>query len=204
MELFEAIKERHSCRAYLPDEITDEQIKQIIESARLAPSSKNAQPWKFVCIKSVEIIKHISKMLKDYYLKNKDNTNKISKNCSAYATAKIMEEAPAIILIYTDKDDLTFKGFEESVSVLSIGAAIENMMLAATDLELGCLWIADTNYIHTEIERYILEHFKGTQYENFLNEKNILISTMTVGKIAEPRFNRPRKSIDDILCIINN
>ncbi len=67
MTLDEIIKERHSCRTYLPYGISDDTIKQIVEAGRLAPSAKNAQPWKYVCIKTdfknVEASKDIANLM---------------------------------------------------------------------------------------------------------------------------------------------
>ena len=69
MELKQVIKERHSCRSYLPTPISNEVIKEIVESARLAPSSKNAQQWKFVCITTDKESKDIAMFLQNIILK---------------------------------------------------------------------------------------------------------------------------------------
>lgn len=46
MDLTTALRERHSCRAFLPKTPTRESILNAVESASTAPSSKNGQPWK--------------------------------------------------------------------------------------------------------------------------------------------------------------
>ena len=51
MPVIEAIRDRRSIRKYKADKIKDEDILQIIEAARLAPSGSNTQPWKFIIIK---------------------------------------------------------------------------------------------------------------------------------------------------------
>lgn len=80
MELKEVIKSRHSCRTFLPTTISNEIIKEIVESARLAPSSKNLQQWKFICIKTEKQSTDIAKLLQEYYIKNKDNPEKLKGN----------------------------------------------------------------------------------------------------------------------------
>lgn len=45
MEVSEAIKNRHSCRAFLDKPVKQEIILQILEIARFAPSGVNTQPW---------------------------------------------------------------------------------------------------------------------------------------------------------------
>ncbi|MBU2702793.1 nitroreductase [Sporomusaceae bacterium BoRhaA] len=48
----EQIKMRRSIRKYLDKSVEDEKILLILESARLAPSGSNTQPWHFIVIKS--------------------------------------------------------------------------------------------------------------------------------------------------------
>lgn len=204
MELKNAIKERHSCRSYLPTPISDETIKEIVESARLAPSSKNAQQWKFVCIKTDKASKDIANILQNYYIKNKDNPEKIKGASSVFATGKVLEQCPAIILVFEDCEDINRDKMQDISALLSIGSAVEHMMLTATDLGLGCLWICDTFFVHNELADYILEKLKESTYSNFIDKTNRLVCAMALGEIAEPRHEKPRKSLDEILCIINN
>lgn len=204
MELKEAIKERHSCRAYLPNPISDDTIKQIVDSARLAPSSKNAQEWKFVCIKTDKESKDIALILQNYYIQNKDNPDKIKAASSVFATGKILEQCPAIILVFEDSENISRDKVEDISALLSIGGAVEHMMLTATDLGLGSLWICDTFFVHSELADYILNKTKNSFYENFINEDNRLVCAMALGEMAEPRYEKPRKSLEDILCIIKN
>ena len=50
MDLFTAMKERRSCRNFLPDRIDEPTIEKILEAATWAPSPLNSQPWEFVVI----------------------------------------------------------------------------------------------------------------------------------------------------------
>lgn len=203
MELQETIKNRHSCRTYLPTPISDETIKKIVESARLAPSAKNSQPWKFVCIKTATESHDISKIMEDYYIKNKDNPD-VQASSTCYATAKILQDCPAIILVFENSDYIDNNSVRDISALLSIGGAVEHMMLTATELGLGALWIGDTFYVHNELLDYILDKLKKTQYARFIDENNRLICAMALGQSAEPSREKPRKSIEEILCIINN
>ena len=47
----EAIEKRRSIRKFKADPIPEEYILELIESARLAPSGCNAQPWRFKIVK---------------------------------------------------------------------------------------------------------------------------------------------------------
>ena len=50
MEIFEAIDNRKTIRKYDDYKPTTEEVKRIINSARLAPSAINMQNWKFIAI----------------------------------------------------------------------------------------------------------------------------------------------------------
>lgn len=53
MELTEIIKNRRSIRKYKNVDVPNELIEDLIECARLAPSAKNRQPWKFLIVKMI-------------------------------------------------------------------------------------------------------------------------------------------------------
>ena len=50
MDIYEAIKKRYSCRDYSSKPIEQEKLDRILEAARLAPSAKNLQDWRFVIV----------------------------------------------------------------------------------------------------------------------------------------------------------
>lgn len=52
MQVFEAMRERKSIRAYKPDEVEEEKLARVLEAARLAPSASNRQEWKFIVVKN--------------------------------------------------------------------------------------------------------------------------------------------------------
>jgi len=51
MDVREAIKQRRSIRKFKPDPVPEEKIRLLLESARLAPSGTNTQPWRFIVVK---------------------------------------------------------------------------------------------------------------------------------------------------------
>ena len=51
MELMETVKNRRSIRKFKNKDVENKIIEDLVEFARLAPSAKNRQPWKFVVVK---------------------------------------------------------------------------------------------------------------------------------------------------------
>lgn len=208
MNFDEIVKERHSCRTFLPIPISDDVIKQIVEAGRVCPSAKNSQPWKFVCIKTDfennESSKKISKIMADYYLKNRNNPEKLGQACSVFATSKTLECCPAMILVFEDSEYIDREKMESISDTLAIGACVEQMVLKATELGLGSLWIADTYYVHKELGEFIEEYMREKNLDGFVNEKNRLMCAIALGEQGEPRHEKSRKTLDDILMIIKN
>ncbi|HRT36706.1 MAG TPA: nitroreductase family protein, partial [Caldisericia bacterium] len=58
-DILEIIKSRRSIRNYKNEKIKDEEILKIVEAGRWAPSASNNQPWRFIIVQNVELIKKI-------------------------------------------------------------------------------------------------------------------------------------------------
>ena len=63
MDVMQAIKERRAYRSLVPVEITEDLIKDLAGSARLAPSCFNNQPWRFVFVHDPEVLKSMYEAL---------------------------------------------------------------------------------------------------------------------------------------------
>ena len=183
MELKETIKNRRSIRKFKNTEISKEIIEDLIDCARLAPSAKNRQPWKFVIVTDT-----IKNQIADIMLE-KENSSKISlerqiynANSSVKATAKVMKEAPILILVLKEYEDNWIIGDN-----LSIGACVENMCLRATELEIGTLWIRDTVYVAEDVAK-------------MLNHENMELNcALAIGYANQSPKQRPRKELKDIV-----
>lgn len=115
MDLLEAIKTRRSIRAYTEDEISDEDINIILDSAMMAPSAGNERPWHFIVIKDRDILKKI-------------------KDINPYA--KMADSAKAAIAVCADLSLQKYEGFW----VQDCSAATQNLLLSAHSLGIGSLW----------------------------------------------------------------
>ena len=111
MDIFTAIRTRRRVRRFLPEPVCDEHIDILLEAAMMAPSSKNAQPWRFVVISDPKTLQAIAH--NDPY-------------------ASLAADAPLGILICGDESK---KNWVEGCS-----AAAENMLLAAHGLGYGSFW----------------------------------------------------------------
>jgi nitroreductase len=194
MNITEAILSRRSIRKFLEKDIDTNILEKIIEAGIFAPSGKNRQPWKFVVIsheKKYEMIKTI----KDG-IENEKAGNGLLKNftkfiSSAKHTVKIMEEAPVTIFIINTENKLSLnqtveEKLFEMINIQSIGASIENMILAALEYGIGSLWICDIYFAYNELRKW-------------LKTDNQIVAALSLGYPDEHPLARPRKEKDTLV-----
>lgn len=171
METKLAIENRRSIRKFREDRIEEAVLIEGIKYATMAPSAHNRQTWKF---------KILSKKEKDDIANIlEEKTRNIAGHTGPH-TAGVMRECPYVIMVFLDGV------VERDLDVISVGAAIENMILYFTDLGYGTLWIGNTNIVNEEIKSYL-----GIDYET--------ISCVGVGVANQSPHARPRKELGDIL-----
>lgn len=143
MELMQAIRSRRSIRHFKSTPVPRDVVEALLAAAAEAPSPKNAQPWRFVVFaggQRTELLARIKELVGQELA-----AGRISPCVSP--TLRAMEEAPVIVLVYnratsryaTEKDPIIAR----VVDVQSIGACIQNLLLAAQERGVGTLWICD-------------------------------------------------------------
>lgn len=177
MNVFDAIKERKSVRKYAETKIPPEHVQKLMESARLAPSANNFQPWRFILV---------------------EETSTKQKLCEVCQRQKWMLEAPLLIvcvgdLSYRIKDTKNISIDEDSPEpevkkiIRDTTIACEHIVLEAAELGLSTCWVA---WFEQKDIRPVL---------NIPNDK-FVVAVLTVGYGAETPKSRPRKSLDEIVC----
>ena len=64
MELMEAITHRRSVRKFTDYYVTDEEIREMLNAARLAQSWANTQVWEFIVVRDRDLIKKVTELLR--------------------------------------------------------------------------------------------------------------------------------------------
>jgi len=193
MDVIGAIEARRSIRRFKTDPVPRQTIERLLDLATKAPSAKNAQPWSFLILEG-EKKNAVAGLLADAVVKYE--TQGLPTG-SAGPTARIMAEAPVLILVYDrywipgegPPPRLPAEGFRgagpanrepDLADTQSIGAAVENLALAALAFGLGTLWIADVWYIVDRINALV-------------GRNNGLTAAMSVGYPDEAPGARPRR-----------
>ena len=179
MELQQTYNLRRSIRKYKNIDIPKEVILELIDTARISPSAKNIQPWKFYVAKG-KTKDTIADFMKEYA-----DANGPEKYAGMYSTGNAIKQAPVLLLVFRDNDAPLDRN-----DTLSIGSAVEHILLKATELGLGSLWICAMYKVRDKISKLI-----GTDLE--------LYSCIALGYADEQPSARPRKSLQDIIMNID-
>ncbi|MCM1539905.1 MAG: nitroreductase family protein [Blautia sp.] len=190
--MLQVITDRRSIRRYKTTNIPHEVIEEILKAGTLAPSSKNRQPWKFVVAQGGAKEEALAAMERGL------EREKVSPFLpgsgvhlsDAWHTLNVMRQAPVIIFIVNtigvdlNRPLAADERVAEICNAQSIGAAVENMTLAATELGLGSLWICNTFFAHRELCEW-------------LDTDGELYAALAVGYADEEPAVRPRKEMRD-------
>ncbi|TET18699.1 MAG: nitroreductase [Candidatus Aminicenantes bacterium] len=123
MSLYDLIISRRSIRQFKQEPVSRDILQKFINASRLAPSAANRQPLEFVVVDEEKIRKEVFTWLKwAAYIAPEGNP-------------KPGHEPVAYIVVLVNSE-IREKGFEWDV-----GAAIENMILAAWEKGIGSCWL---------------------------------------------------------------
>ncbi len=183
MELKDAIYGRRSVRKYDSEEVSDSDIKEIMEAACWAPSAVNLQPWYFVVCKSDESMSKLCHIMGGsiFGLKKvldgrfKSNPEVIDETIDF---VKSLGGAKVCILTFLQKDHYD----EELAAVQSAAAAIENIVLTAYSKGMASCWLTAPLHVEKELR------------DEFAPDKGRLIAAITLGySNVKPRAPRRKE-----------
>ena len=172
MEFSEVIERRLTTLNYTNKKVSNENMNKIIESAIIAPSAKNRQPWRFYLL--------TDKQKNDIAEEMENWINHTGLVTTVKRSANVIRQVGNCVLIYSDKWDsnhvdkikspqklLNGEDIENMVimhdyyfdrikaDTLSVGAAVEHMILKATELGIDTTWLCDVLFIGDMINEYL-------------------------------------------------
>lgn len=200
LDVLEAIQKRRSIRKFKTTPLTSEQINNLLEAARLAPSGCNVQPWRFIIV---------------------NDTQLKTKLCEASFDQQFIKDAPIVIVCCSDlhswkeskektqellnRADINLgekceKALMEKVekatanstheripsAMLNVAIAIEHIVLTAVELGLGSCWVR------------LFDEKKVKQILN-LPEHIFVVALLPIGIPDEDPPARPRLPLSKII-----
>lgn len=153
MDFWDVVEGRRSVRAFEPQEVPKELLKKALAAAQAAPSSKNSQPWRFhVCtgesrVKVGECLAQGTVHLVEYVDQMAPGQYEFAMDW--YST---LGHAPVVIAVSrpaTDSDLDTIN------ALISVGGAVENLLLALHAQGLGGCNITFVWWVRDELSRVL-------------------------------------------------
>ncbi len=129
MTLKETINARYSCRRYKPDPVAPALVDEILDTARMAPSAKNFQEWRFIVV---------------------DEKEKIEALTDTAGNQGWWRSAPVIIVCCAETDNYVMRGGQLSYPI-DCAIIIDHITLLATEKGLGTCWVG--SYDEAQVKR---------------------------------------------------
>lgn len=211
MKNLDFIYNRKSIRKFKDIEVQEEDIIKMLDAAIHAPSPKNQQTWHFTVIQNNELINKIADIVTKNHINlaemaKEEKQRKLMMNLLSYYTC--FRNAPVLVVVYSKEyymvEETILRDNNASQDIINelkfpnsaaqgIGAAIENFLLAATELGYGTCYMTGPTHSKIEIEELI----------NFEKEGYNLMSMIALGVAEDDVPNSPpRKKIEEVVTFI--
>ena len=167
MDFIEIAKKRYSVRSYQDKKVEEEKLQKILEAAHVAPTAANLQPARLIAVQS------------------REGLGKSGKGANLYG-------APLAIIVCADHSKAWVRPYDKKQTG-DIDASIltDHMMLQATELGLGSVWIC---YFKPDVIR------KEFGLPDHLEPVNILAVGYSDEEAADPeRHSQTRIPVDELV-----
>lgn len=207
---FEVLDTRKTIRKYTNEIPPLEAIKKIADAGRIAPSATNTQNWEFIAIydnttkqKMAEAVEMKYDYLKER-VESQEDKNKINGykyysmffNKAPVVFAVVEKKRISTMLSILEKNGMSedeLKLYDNRSSILSMGAAIENMSLCAHALGLGTCWMCAPLAAQKELGDII-----------GLKQEDKVVTLLTVGFPDDAKMTSqpPKKTLEEVFRIV--
>jgi nitroreductase len=196
------IQDRRSIRDYTDEPVSDQDLDLILEAARQAPSGENAQPWRFIIVKDAETRKKlgalagggsgrrftsefVTKQMQARFtgLQDEEKKKAAFEKLTSGKVSTFLANAP-VDLVVCGKKGVWDMPYDTS-------AAIENILLMVTALNLGACWVIAPCIDIRDEER--VKELLG------MPEDYKAVSIISIGHPTRPHRPRPRLPIKDLV-----
>jgi nitroreductase len=163
--MLDLLMKRRSIRKFTDQEVTEEQVKQVLQAGLLSPSSYGKRSWEFVVVRDKEMLQQFG-------------------NCRQPKQG-VLPEAPVAIVVLGNPDVI-------DVWVEDGSIAMTNMWLEATDMGLGCCWVQIRNRLSNQNEMPSSDYIKELLH---VPEPYQVLAVLALGHPAEKKESLSLKQL---------
>ncbi len=185
MNVYDAIIRRRSIRRFKQKPISPDVLKKLVNAGRLAPSGANLQPCEYIIIQNEELINKVF------------GTLKWAGYIAPEGDPKKGEQPVAYIVVLLNREKRTTGGEHDAA------AAIENIVLAAMEENIGTCWIGSIDRtslrkILNIPDKCIIDSVVALGYSNESPKAVEMKDSIKYWKDGEGVLNVPKRKLNDV------
>jgi F420 biosynthesis protein FbiB-like protein len=163
-ETLHLIRQRRTVRKVRPDPVPPELIDAIIEAACWAPSAHNSQPWRFAVVRTSVARERLAQVMGEAFQEDleADGVDPMEAVGRVQASVARLSATPVVIVfclavsdLYQYPDEIRQEA-ESRLGVQSVAAAIQNLLLVATESGLGTGWMCAPMFCPSVVRRQLV------------------------------------------------
>ncbi len=192
METLKCIKTRRSYRKFLQKPIEEEKINILLSAGNYAPSGKNCQSCHFIVIVNEDVRKELIAKVNEVLTNMKQTDEGYEQLANIIKLAKegkyVFNYDPSLFIIIANKK-------QNANAMADSACAIENMMLAAQDMQLGSCYINQLK--HLQNDPRMNDYLKTIG----LQDDEIVCCSLSVGYVEKLNDDVPERNRNKITYI---
>ena len=163
MLLDEAISGRRSIRHFARRAVPPALVREIVAAACLAPAPHHTHPWRFVALRAAEAKQRLAEAMGQAWRRDLEADGVPAERIQALLSRsrKRLSQAPVLLLACIVADgarrwpDQRRRAAERQMFGHSLGAALQNLMLAAHARGLGTCWLSAPLFCPQAVRRAV-------------------------------------------------
>ena len=176
MTIFDTIKQRRSIGKMTQERPSRRQIERLLEAATHAPNHHKVQPWKFIVLAG-KAREELGAVMADALAQRLgDTTGEKAQALVAKERGKLLR-SPVVIVVVAEPPNLP--NVLEIENIEATAAAVQNMLLAAEEMGLACMWRTGDAAYDPRVKRWL-----------GLSPDEHIVSFLYVGFPAIPHLER--------------
>lgn len=147
MTTLEAIRTRRSTRRFSNKPVEVKKLDWIVSAGRLAPSGGNSQTCHFIVVRNKEVLGKLAELAQSAFAKMEITEGMYKSIANSIRASKkgnyIFHYNPDTLIIVANQKDY-------GNNIADCACALENMMIAANELDLGSCWINQLKWLNED------------------------------------------------------
>jgi len=206
MDYRAVVAKRASVRKFTDESVPEADLQEIARLAGMAPSVNNSQPWKMIAVTNKDLLNRMASAVKKKIAQLLPETTEdiLEARRKVEWFSTFFADAPAVFVIISlpyeavvdsalSKVNLTHEqinAMRGHPDVQSIGALVQTLLLAATDMGYGACWLSGPVVAREDLEKIL-----------GVPESGKVAAMVAVGKAAADVKQKEKKPLSDVFEI---